>query len=73
MMLGKIMQRAKFQGKYSHVLPLVIMGTLSVIGGAIALFLPETLGQHLPNTLDEGEAFGSDFKIFSCPKVGENM
>ena len=44
MMLGKIMQRAKFQGKYSHVLPLVIMGTLSVIGGAIALFLPETLG-----------------------------
>ena len=60
----------KFQGKYSHVLPLVIMGTLSVIGGAIALFLPETLGQHLPNTLEEGEAFGTDFKIFSCPNLG---
>jgi hypothetical protein len=56
------------QGKYSYVLPLVIMGVLSVMGGFTALFLPETLGQHLPNTLDEGEEFGAkNFKIFSCP------
>ena len=32
--------------------------------------LPETLGQHLPNTLEEGEAFGTDFKICSCPNLG---
>ncbi len=51
------------------MLPLVIMGTLSVIGGVVALFLPETLGQHLPNTLEEGEAFGSNFKVCSCPDV----
>ncbi len=56
-----------FQGHYSHVLPLVIMGTLSVMGGIAALFLPETLWKHLPNTLAEGEAFGSKFKICSCP------
>jgi hypothetical protein len=55
------------QGSYSHVLPLVIMGTLSVIGGMAALFLPETLWTHLPNTLEEGEDFGSNFKICSCP------
>jgi hypothetical protein len=50
------------------VLPLVIMGTLSVMGGVTALFLPETLWTHLPNTLEEGEEFGSNFKICSCPK-----
>lgn len=54
-------------GKYTHVLPLVIMGTLSVMGGVSALFLPETLWTHLPNTLEEGEVFGSEFKMCSCP------
>lgn len=55
-------------GSYSHVLPLVIMGSLSVMGGIAALFLPETLWKHLPNTLEEGEGFGSHFKICSCPQ-----
>ena len=32
-----------------------------------ALFLPETLFKHLPNTLEEGETFGTNFNIFSCP------
>jgi len=54
-------------GVYSRILPLVILGSLSCLGGAAALFLPETLWKHLPNTLEEGEAFGSDFKIFGCP------
>lgn len=58
-----------FQGSYSHVLPLVIMGGLSVAGGIAALFLPETLNKPLPNTLDEGEEFGSKFKICSCPQT----
>ena len=57
-----------FQGNYSHVLPLVIMGALSVMGGITALFLPETLWKHLPNTLEEGEEFGSKFNICSCPQ-----
>lgn len=59
-------------GNYSHVLPLVIMGTLSVMGGIAALFLPETLWTHLPNTLEEGEQFGSQFKICSCPQKRES-
>ncbi len=40
------------------VLPLMIMGGLMVAGGICALMLPETLHQHLPQTLEEGELFG---------------
>jgi len=34
------------------------MGGLMVAGGLAALTLPETLHQHLPQTLEEGELFG---------------
>lgn len=51
---------AKIQGTESlMVLPLMIMGGLMVAGGLCALTLPETLHQHLPQTLEEGELFGS--------------
>ena len=39
-------------------LPLVIYGSVSVAAGLLTLFLPETLGQKLPETLEEGENFG---------------
>lgn len=45
---------------YSRVLPLIIMGLLSVAGAVAVVVLPETLGCHLPQTLEEGEAFGKD-------------
>ena len=60
-------KKCLIQGAFSRILPLVIMGSFSCLGGVAALFLPETLWTHLPNTLEEGEAFGSNFKIFSCP------
>ena len=50
------------QGSESMMaLPLMIMGGLMVVGGLFALTLPETLHQHLPQTLKEGESFGKDF------------
>ncbi|XP_026666854.1 organic cation transporter 1-like [Ceratina calcarata] len=52
---------------YSRVLPLIIMGTLSVAGALTSIFLPETLNIHLPQTIEEGEMFGADFKLWSCP------
>lgn len=48
------------------VLPLLIMGVISVIGGLIGLRLPETLHYRLPQTLEEGEEFGKDFTVQDC-------
>lgn len=39
-------------------LPLIIYGGLAFTGGILALFLPETLGRRLPETIQDGENFG---------------
>ena len=39
-------------------LPLVLFSSLSFTGGLLCLFLPETMGMKLPETLQEGEEFG---------------
>lgn len=54
---------------YSRVLPLIVMGSLSVAGALTSVFLPETLNIHLPQTIEEGEQFGADFKLWSCPTI----
>lgn len=59
------------QGRENLVLPLVIMGFISIIGAFTALRLPETLHHNLPQTVEEGEAFGKDWSFadcFSCPQ-----
>lgn len=38
--------------------PLIIFGSLAFIGGLLSLYLPETLGKTLPETIEEGENFG---------------
>ncbi|XP_012279081.1 carcinine transporter isoform X2 [Orussus abietinus] len=57
---------------YSRVLPLIVMGSLSVAGALTSIFLPETLNIHLPQTIEEGELFGADFDLWSCPTITSN-
>ncbi|XP_070558286.1 organic cation transporter protein-like [Ptychodera flava] len=48
---------------YWGPLPFIVMGVTSVIAGLLALLLPETRNKTLPETLEEGEAFGrKDYK-----------
>lgn len=54
------------QGTDMLVLPLVILGVVSVIGGVLGLRLPETLHHHLPQTIEEGEEFGKDWTLNEC-------
>ncbi|KAG5319759.1 OCT1 protein, partial [Pseudoatta argentina] len=55
-----------YLGKENLVLPLVILGTISVIGGLFGLRLPETLHYRLPQTVEEGELFGKDWTCADC-------
>ena len=40
-------------------LPLLIFGVSCLMGGMTTLFLPETAGRNLPETLEEAEAVAS--------------
>ncbi|KAL0119149.1 hypothetical protein PUN28_009627 [Cardiocondyla obscurior] len=55
-----------YLGRENLVLPLVILGVISVIGGLSGLRLPETLHHRLPQTVEEGELFGKDWTCADC-------
>lgn len=55
-----------YLGKENLKLPLVIMGFVSMLGGMTGLRLPETLHHRLPQTIQEGEEFGKDWKLKDC-------
>jgi hypothetical protein len=37
-------------------LPYLLLGILGVVPGVLVLFLPETLGRPLPDTIEQAEA-----------------
>ncbi|XP_015930794.1 organic cation transporter protein isoform X2 [Parasteatoda tepidariorum] len=45
------------------VVPMALPGGLSVISGLLLLLLPKTIGQVLPDTLEEGELFARKEKV----------
>ncbi|CAB0018695.1 unnamed protein product [Nesidiocoris tenuis] len=55
-----------YLGQESLVLPLLILGLLSVVGGFSSLRLPETLHHRLPQTVEEGEQFGKNWTMADC-------
>lgn len=44
--------------RYYHFLPLFVFGMFAFISGLLAIVLPETLGQKLPDTIQEAENIG---------------
>ena len=56
-----------FQSKIGYWIPFVILGVFSVCGGLITLVLPETLGEKLPDSLEDGELFFSKQPIIYNP------
>jgi len=55
---------------YGKVIPLIVFGSLSLLAGLLVLFLPETKGKHLPETIEDGENFGKDQKL-CCGSKGD--
>ncbi|XP_034240097.1 beta-alanine transporter-like [Thrips palmi] len=72
-MLGPIcIPLVNYLGADMLVLPLLVMGALLVAGGACSLLLPETLNQHLPQTLEDGERFGRDHMPCCTSRVADS-
>lgn len=40
-------------GAYDRYLPYILMGSLTVLSGILTLFLPESYGMPLPDTIDQ--------------------
>lgn len=40
-------------------LPLLLFGAASLISGLLSLLIPETFGKRLPDTMQDGERFGT--------------
>ncbi|XP_069134981.1 organic cation transporter protein-like isoform X2 [Argopecten irradians] len=49
----------KIGGKMGKAFPLVVFGVASIVAGVLALHLPETLNQELPETIEDGILFGT--------------
>ena len=60
-----------FQSAYFRSLPYLIMGVACVVGAVTALFLPETAGADLPDTIEDAEKFGKDLPFFYMPILGK--
>lgn len=57
-------------GAIGEALPLVIFGAASVIAGLMCLYLPETLNQRLPETIEDGINFGRVKKTLVVERNG---
>lgn len=57
----------------SQSLPLIVLGVIGIIGGFLSLFLPETLGHELPQSIADGEEFGKDQKFFEFPCISKKI
>jgi len=55
-------------------LPSLVFGVMCTISGLLyVMFLPETLGQVLPDTVDEAERFGRRSRIHSRYTIGPHL
>ncbi|XP_072375616.1 beta-alanine transporter-like [Diabrotica undecimpunctata] len=72
-MLGPIfIPLVNYLGSDILILPLIIMGTMLIMGGTSSLLLPETLNQHLPQTLQDAETTPLDcFAFCNIPQKSE--
>ncbi|XP_077539872.1 organic cation transporter protein-like [Haemaphysalis longicornis] len=58
-----------FLGKYGRWIPFVVIAMLATLGGTFSVWLPETRGFPLSQTMEAAEQFGVNQKFFSFNRV----
>ncbi|XP_060808818.1 carcinine transporter [Amyelois transitella] len=51
------------------IIPLLILGALGILGGCLCLFLPESTGKDMPQTIEDGEEYGRDQSFWNIPCI----
>ncbi|CAH2101687.1 unnamed protein product [Euphydryas editha] len=51
----------------SPIIPLLILGAIGIFGGCLCLFLPESMGKDMPQTIQDGEEYGRDQRFWDFP------
>lgn len=51
---------------FDPTIPAVMFGIVSLVSGFFVLFLPETMGQILPESIEDGETFGTGDTCFTA-------
>ncbi|XP_045457822.1 carcinine transporter-like [Melitaea cinxia] len=51
----------------SSIIPLLILGAIGIFGGCLCLFLPESMGKDMPQTIQDGEQYGLDQRFWDFP------
>ncbi|CAN8021025.1 unnamed protein product [Ixodes persulcatus] len=51
--------------------PMLITGLMSLVLSVLSVFLPETKGQPMPQSLQDGESFGAGQGLLDCPCLAD--
>ncbi|XP_064455002.1 solute carrier family 22 member 3-like [Ornithodoros turicata] len=55
--------------EWNQYLPLLVSGILAMLASVLVMFLPETVGLPLPQTIADGENLGKDRPFCFCPCI----
>lgn len=50
---------------------MLITGLMSLVLSVLSVFLPETKGQPMPQSLQDGESFGVGQRLLDCPCLAD--
>ncbi|XP_026734613.1 organic cation transporter protein-like [Trichoplusia ni] len=56
-----------YMATIAREIPLLILGCLGIFGGCLSLFLPESMGKDMPQTILDGENYGLGQKFWDFP------
>ena len=62
-----------FQSAVWEPLPFLLLAFGGLLAASASVFLPETAGIDLPNTIKEAESFGVDQSFFYIPILHEKL
>ncbi|KAM3955408.1 carcinine transporter [Aphomia sociella] len=56
-----------YMATINTIIPLLILGILGIFGGCLSLFLPESTGNAMPQTIQNGEDYGRNQTFWQMP------